>query len=310
MRFALAALTAALLLPMAAEAGYNVSSHKKESRAGGSKFNGGDALDSRPETAWMVDPEASNEGQWLELDVPVSKVDKISMIIGWAKSDDVFYDYARVKKARVEIFESQMDGLKPLSEQIIELEDKKERQTIDLEDVQVAGEIFGGKVKITILEVYPGKDYPNLAVSEMLVHLGEFDATFNVVGASSSEADHGQDLLGDGNARTFWASGEPGVGQSFVIEAPRFGVSSIGIAQGPKSYARPKDVTVSLGDMALSHVLEDKAGIQWVELPALIGYSGSGWGQVKVVIDSVYEGPTDHVAITDIKLNATNLEEF
>jgi hypothetical protein len=62
--------------------------------------------------------------------------------------------------------------------------------------------------------------------------------------------------------------------------------------------------------MALSHVLEDKAGIQWVELPALIGYSGSGWGQVKVVIDSVYEGPTDHVAITDIKLNATNLEEF
>jgi hypothetical protein len=116
MRFALAALTAALLLPMAAEAGYNVSSYKKESRAGGSKFNGGDALDSRPETAWMVDPEASNEGQWLELDVPVSKVDKISMIIGWAKSDDVFYDYARVKKARVEIFESQMDGLKPLSE--------------------------------------------------------------------------------------------------------------------------------------------------------------------------------------------------
>ena len=147
-------------------------------------------------------------------------------------------------------------------------------------------------------------------MSEILVHLGEFDATFNVLGASSSEPDHDQDLLGDGNARTFWASAEPGVGQSFEVEAPKFGVSSIGIIQGPKSHARAKDVTVSIGDLKLSHTLEDKTAIQWLELPAMIGYSGSGWGPVKVTIDSTYEGPTDHVAIADVKLNATNLEEF
>ena len=304
-------LIGSLGVPSLAAAGFQVSTYKKESRAGGSKNNGGDALDGQNKTCWMVDPETPNEGQWLELDVPVGKVDKIRVVGGWAVSEDTFKDYARAKTVKIEVFEVQMDGPKLLMEQVATLEDTRTQQFIDLPDPAVAGEIFGGKVRLTVQEVYPGKDYPNLAMSQVLVYMAEFDTTLVKVNAASSEAEgHGSTLLSDGNTRTFWSSSSDGEGATFEVEAPRYGVSSVGLVAGPKSHARPKNIEVKISDMTRKYTMSDSASEQWFEVPSLIGYTGSAWGPVTVTVVDTYPGASSQVAVAEVKLRATNLEDF
>ncbi len=310
MRPLLFVLAAALMTPVVAEAGFEVSSFKRESRSQGSLWGGGDALDGSVETCWMVDPEQANEGQWIELDVPVSTVSKLGMVVGWVKSDETFADYARVKKVKVEVFQTDLDGPKLLSEQKVSFEDKPEEQIVELEDVKITGEIFGGKVRVTILEVYPGKDYPSLAVSELLVHLDEFEAVSSISATSSDAEGHGGALMVDGNARSFWVSEGAARGESVSIEAPRYGIAALGIQSGPKAYARPKTIVVELGDARAKHVLEDTTAWQRIRLPSLIGYTGSGWGTVKITIADTYEGASAQAAISELKLFATSLEDF
>src|SRR5688500_17883765 len=100
-RFALAAL---LLVPSLALAGYSASSFKRESKLGANTWNAEAALDGKPETAWMIDPEDENGGQWIELDLPTSTIDKLAIVNGWDKSEDIFFDYPRLKTAKVEMF--------------------------------------------------------------------------------------------------------------------------------------------------------------------------------------------------------------
>src|SRR5690606_36066537 len=107
-------------------------------------------------------------------DVPNGKVDRISAVVGWAESDERFGDHARIKKARIEVISKAAGQKKTVHEQEVTFEDKKERQVIDVADVAVGDELDGGTIRVTVLEVYPGKDYDNLAVSEVLVHMVEF----------------------------------------------------------------------------------------------------------------------------------------
>ena len=305
------ALLAMLTMPDVADAGFDVSTYKKESRAGGSKNNGGEALDGNNLTCWMVDPETPNEGQWLELDVPIGKVDKLSMMAGWAVDLDTYMDYARVKKVKVEVFEVLLDGSKLVAEHVATLEDKMERQFIDLPDPAVKGDIFGGKVRITVQEVFPGKDYPNLAISQLLVHMVEFDVTVVKVNTASSEAEgHASMNLNDGDSKTFWASKTQGDGQSFEVEAPSYGVSSVALISGPKSHARPKNIEVKIGEMTRNYTMTDSATEQWFEVPALIGYTGSAWGPVTVTVVDTYPGASAQVGVAEVKIRATNLEDF
>src|SRR5690606_698111 len=104
MRTAHVVLLAALAFPVSAHAGFSVSSHKTaSSRESSSPYDAASALDGKLETAWQVDPEQDNVGQWIEIDVPNGKVDRISAVVGWAESDERFGDHARIKKARIEV---------------------------------------------------------------------------------------------------------------------------------------------------------------------------------------------------------------
>ena len=58
----------------------------------------------------------------------------------------------------------------------------------NLDDVNIAAGLFGGKAKVTILEVHEGEDFPNLAVSEVQMYLKEFDATVKVNEVSANPA--------------------------------------------------------------------------------------------------------------------------
>ena len=304
----------ALGLATPALGGFSASSFKSESRQGKNYWNAGAALDMRFDTCWQIDPERENVGQWIQVDTPLGEIDKIEAVIGWDKSENDFFDYARLKKVKVEVFAKTIGGeLEPKGEAEASFQDKRGWQIVDIPDIKVAGDYMGATVRITVQEVYPGKDYPHLAVSEVRVRLKEFPADTLAFGAvpSSEEPEHmGLDAI-DGNPKTFWAATAKEA--TFGLKAPGYGLSSVGLQSGPKAYARPKKVKLTNQNQEVVHELEDKPGeMQWLTLPTLTGYTGGGWGEVTVEIMESYPGddPMKGVALSEVKMMAGSIEEF
>ena len=308
----LAILTATVLgMSSTAFAGFEASSFKREAKRD-NFWNASSALDGKLETCWMIDPEDKNAGQWIQMDLPSGTVDKVAVVVGWDVDDNKFHDYARLKKVRLDIFS--MDGTTPVQvgEHTADLKDERGWQYIDFEDAKIGGEIFGGRVRMTVLETYDGKDYPSLAVSEFRVHLKEFPAdTLRI----STEPDAAEGHLGgemlDGSAKTFWAAPNSDGQPTFGISAPGYGFGSLGIAAGPKSHARPKSIEIESNNFYSTGVLEDKAEMQWILMPIIVGYTGSSWGSATVKIVDTYPSETGNgVAISEIKLTAATIEDL
>lgn len=303
-----------LCVPALAYAGYEASSFKKEDKLGKNYWNAASALDAKMDTCWMMDPEQDNAGQWLSIDVPSGvDVDKLGAVIGWAKSDETFTDYARVKSAKVEIFNLAGATPVPLATADVVFEDKGGWQIVELPDTKIPAEGVGGRIRITVKEFFPGKDFPHLAISELRVQLKEFAApTFELSRPfdTETEANPGADAL-DENAKTFWAATGPTA--NFAVRAKGFGMSSLVLTAGPKTHARPKVVEVTANQSTITYTLEDQpGGTQSVILPYLSGYTGGAWGEVNVKILESYPGDvaTNGVALAEVKVTAGSVEEF
>lgn len=303
----------ALMLAAPAHAGFEVSSFRKEDKLGKTYFAAPSALDSNLETCWQVDAEEENVGQWIQIDVPASEIDKIAVVPGWASTTvtDAWGDYARIKSAKAELYDQSTN--KVVATFPLQFADKAEWQMVDIPDTKVGGEMAGGRVRITVTEVYPGKDYPNLAVSEVRVHLKEFPAASMTISTpfDSEAGTNIGDNATDGNVKTFWASTESTA--TFGLKAPGYGLASLGIQSGPKTFARAKTLEITANQATITQVLPDKPGVmQWVLLPALVGYTGGAWGEVKVKIVDTYPGDvaTNGIAIAEIKVLAGSIEEF
>lgn len=299
-----------------AHAGAVASDFKPEHRQGANTWNAQAAIDGKLETAWQLPGESKNTGEWLILDVPKSNLDKIGMIVGWAKDEDHFKDYARVKAIKVEAMAyDENNELQPVGEGTATFEDKMEYQVVDIDDIQIGDDLFGGKVKITITEVYPGRDYPNLAVSEVSLHLAEFDAGPIVEEVSSEDDGHSRDLMIDDNDKTFWVG--DAAGASMGVKVAGFSVARIGLNPGPKDYARPKKVRLTAHNRSHDVELPDAVGTQWLEIPAIVGFTGSGYQgsefeTLQLEILEVYPGTkfADKVAIREIDAKATAFGGF
>ncbi len=303
----------ALLIPSLALAGFSASSHRKTSVSGGSNpYEAASALDGKPATAWVVDPEQENKGQWIEIDVPRSTVDKVSVIVGWDNGEGSWDDYARIKAVRVQITSVAGGEAKIVLEKDVPFEDKKDLQVIDLPDTAVGDELEGGKVRLTIVETYPGKDFENLAVGEVLVHLTEFDAKTTKVAEKSSEtAEHPAAHALDASAKTYWTPDVADKTPSLAIEAGRYSVSSIGLLAGPKTGARAKKIEVVQGEAVRTYDVADTTAVQWFALPALFGYTGSNFGAVTLRVVETYPGTSSTtLGLAEVSLKATALEAF
>lgn len=305
----LASILAPLVVATPAFAGFSASSFKKEPRKGENFWNASSAVDGRPETAWAVDPEVKNEGQWIQIDTPSGDVDKIAMVIGWDSDENNFFDYARVKKVRVEVFSTAIGADdKQVLEHELTFEDKRGWQILDVPDAKVGGEMGGGRVRITVLETYPGKDYPSLVMSDVRVHLKEFPAeTLQVKTLPSNPVDaHDGSMLDDGKDTTFFATNDKTT--MFEVTAAGYQMASVGLKSDKTGYARPKTVKVRSNELEVTHVLEDKGDWQWILLPVVAGYTGSAWGTIKVEVLDTYDG--NGLGINEVKLNAATIEDI
>ena len=110
------------------------------------------------------------------IELPKGEIDKIGIYPGWGKSEGTFADYARVKTLKVEVLccidSTPMETVSTLE---VTVQDAMEFQVIDVENVKLGNELFGGRIRLTVADTYSGQDYPNLAVSEVLIYLKEFD---------------------------------------------------------------------------------------------------------------------------------------
>ena len=297
------------LVPGIVYAGATASAFKRDNRRGANFWNAQAAIDSNPETAWMVPGDSPNRGEWILIELPRGEVDSISILPGWGRDQTTFDDYARVRKLGIEVLCCLDDTpMASIYTGEIELADRNEIQIVDLENIQVGNELFGGRIRLTVTETYSGRDYPNLAVSEVLVRLTEFDVpSAKVEEASTASEGHVADSMIDGNARSFWATAEEA--PSFEVEASGFGLSSIGIQAGPRTHARPQRVRLSANGRQAEYTVEDNNTLQWFEVAPLTGYTGSAWGNVMVEILETYEGSqSTEVAVSEVKARATNYE--
>ena len=291
-----------------AHAGAAVSAHQKETRRGANYWAGNAALDGKDETCWRLPGTSENVGEYIILDIPRVNIDKLGMKVGWHRDEDTFKDFARVKKVAIEAsYYSETNELVPAPGMVeAEFKDEMGWQFVDIEDLIVEDGINGGKVKITIKEVYPGKDFPQLAVSELVVHLGEFDAVAQI-SALSTEDDGTRESMLDENPKSSWVA--PADNASFTVRGGGVMLSSIDITSGPATHARPKTLKLTVKSRTETVELPNTAGPHHVVLPATVGHTGT-WDPVKVEIVDVHPGKThaDKVAIAEIKGKATALD--
>lgn len=304
MRRALLAVSL-LALPAAALAGYRASSYKVDTRKGDNYWNARAALDHNPATAWMIDPEHEAKGEWLEIDLPKSTVNGVRLISGFAESEERFRDHSRLKTVRVEVIDAE-GGDHTVLDKTITLADVMTPQDFPLPATKVGGDFSGGKMKLTVVEIFEGQDYPALAVSEVRVGLAAEGAFTKLIAAPGAEAGHDGEALTDQNPKTFWVSNAPTA--EFRLESPGFGVSGLTLTAGPNGYTRPKTLEITANEVPFQVVLENKPGAQTVELPGLQGFAGSMWGEIGVKILDAWEGGNGKIALSEVQLQSTNYD--
>lgn len=306
-----AVVVALLLAPVVALAGAKVSAFQKDTKNGANYWSGGSAIDGKVETAWMLPGESANRGEWIEVELPKGTVDKFAINPGYAKNEETFKDYPRVKQVRIDFFSmNDEQGYTQVGTATVDIEDKPGMQIIDVPDTKVGGDLFGGKAKVSIVDIYAGNDYPNLAISEMAFVLSEFEISPTVTAASGAGAGHPQDHALDEDAKTFWSI--PAADASFTLKGDSYGVSSVGFLCASKDYARAKTVEITLNGLVQRTVLEDKPGtVQWAKTAPFNGYTGGATGDVEVKIIDAYPGAkSQEICLTTLKLQSTNAISF
>ncbi len=296
-----------LFVPAAAYAGATASAFRAEHRKGANFYNAPSAIDGNPTTAWVVPGESANRGEWIMLDLPKCTVDKVGMIVGWTFDKEHFQDYPRLKKAKIEVFAlDDAQNLLPRGSAVAEFADKPEWQVVDIADLPVGDDLFGGKIRFTVVDVYGGRDFPNLALSELRVYLKEFDVGPKITQSSDAVGTNTIDLATDENPKTFWVTETDGAG--FTLDTSGYGVSTIGIVPGPKTHHRVKTVEITANDRTLTTTLPDAQTIQWAEVPTITGYTGGAFGDIQIRILDTWPGTDARLAITEIKARATSFE--
>lgn len=271
-------------------AGAKVSSYRTNNRAGGEIYNAQSAIDGNFATAWQLPGDSNNVGEWILIDVPKSTLDKVGCVIGWQEDEKRFFDYARVKTLEVDVMAyDENNELKPAGTRTVSFEDKLGWQVVDIEDIAIGTEFFGGKVRLTIKEIYPGKDFPNVAISEVLLHMAELHSPKpTIVAISSEEGANTQGNLVDENDKTFWVGRTEGA--SITLQADGFSLSRVGFKAVSKEYDRPARVRVTVKGRSEEVAVPDSLDMQWVNIPAAIGFTGGGWGEVQLEILETHPG--------------------
>lgn len=139
------------------------SSELYETYSGGTIYNyASNVLDSDRTTAWCESIKGHGIGEWLLFESDSQGyIYDISLINGYVKKETLYQMNDRLKKA-VLTFD---DG----TTLDIEFED----QNLELQTIYFDEPVLTKTVMLTISEVYPGDDYPDLCITEVMFNQGQ-----------------------------------------------------------------------------------------------------------------------------------------
>ena len=298
-------LLAPLVLSGTAHAGAVATHFQPENKKGANYWNAGSAIDGKMETAWSLPGDTNNRGESITIDIPKGSVEKIGIVAGWDKDESSFKDYPRVKQLRVDIYTVDNDQAeKQVGTETLDVKEQRGWQQLALKAKVKVGDdsFFGGKVKLTIVDIYDGEDFPNLRVSEMAIYMGEIDASPTVTVDSGTTT--GDELaMTDNSPKTLWV-GTPGA--ALTVAPAGYAISSIGF-QGDKGKGRAKTIKIKVGDAGSEQTftLNDKPDLQWITLAPFNGTVGSTIDDVKITIVDSYGAD---VGLQELKFKATAYE--
>ncbi|MEC7983961.1 MAG: discoidin domain-containing protein [Myxococcota bacterium] len=280
-------------------AGAEASSFNKISTQGKFFWDAPAAVDGDTTTAWMLPAEADFEtlDNWIQIGGPdePSKLSQIRVVNGYAKSDETFKDYIRVKTLKIEVWEenSKME-LKPTGRFAeVNLKDTKDVQDIVLDKPLEIKSVSGGKYRFTITALHKSgkEDFPNVALTELSIFLEDQDF-FPIIQVEENPVEgknDPNDLLMDRKSSTVWKAN---LNTKLSLDGGESLITRLSIASGrDKRYARPKKVKVSVGGRETIQELPDSTKPAWIWLPSITGYpGGSSWDTTYVEFVEVYPG--------------------
>ncbi len=136
-------------------------------------YSASNLLDGELNTAWVEGHAGHGVGEWVEFEFNDAWVYAIGIINGYTKNHDTYYKNSRVKQLKVEL--SLRDGR--VIEQVKELPDREYRMLNKstcwtfIDKIEFPEEACTlAKIRLTILEVYPGTDYQDTCISELFFY--------------------------------------------------------------------------------------------------------------------------------------------
>ena len=294
-------------------AGAEVSGFNKISSEGPTFYDAPSAVDERIDTAWMTAADSENDKEWIQIDGPnfASKLTQVRVINGYAKDEQSFKDYTKIKKLMIEVYEynNQMQ-LYPTKRTVeIELKNTPEPQIIKLPKPLEVKSSSGGKYRFTISEVYKTntENYPdNIALTEISLYLE--DQKFSPRIEEEENVIEGEDvflLLDDSTRKVYKMNSETILG----FDGGDNSITRLAIKPTTdRRYARPKKIKVSVGGREVIQDLPEKTPKSpiWIWLPSVTGYpGGSSWDTTYVQVLETYPGKKyPEIGLTEIYFQA------
>ena len=269
-------------------------------------YSAASAADGKFETYWINGGGTSGKGEWMELDLPRGNVRMVRIATG--VDGERRAKFSRATKVTLEVRKRlpESDTGELLKTWSVTLEDKAGFQDFPIEPmINLSDATFGGSVRITINEVVEGEDFIECATAEVEAVYSLIDAPAILLDVSSGSGS--KTNLVDDNTKTAWTA-DSASDESFEVESPGWSMSRIGILPGHagawSTYARLKEVTISISGYEIKHTFDDKNTVQWVDLPLMAGIRAWPFGSVTVQANSVYPGKKEQLAISEVKLQA------
>jgi hypothetical protein len=169
------------LLPRGAMKSFNISSTLKSDRA--AHYSKELMLDRNLHTAWVEGAKGTGIGESIEFEPKDNYVQGVAILNGYVANKSLYYANARIKQLRVELeLSGDVDPAHQHSTYEVTLPDRKYddlkfRYPLAMADLVVEhphGDGVIDRVKLTILDVYPGREYADCAIAELYVYGFEY----------------------------------------------------------------------------------------------------------------------------------------
>ena len=150
----------------------------------GSNYGTDNLFDGKYDTAWVEGIKGPGIGQWIELDLDKVSLSAIGIMNGYTKNSNLYYANNRIKKLKLEIqwdnWGTQDGGRDSVEIQLEPKQFKELNLNAPAPFISWLADFGDGynraqQIRLTILDVYPGKKYDDTPITELFIIGQKYD---------------------------------------------------------------------------------------------------------------------------------------